>query len=582
MLRAGDTTMLKDLEKDPKKKRKRTYNDDEGGDEDGATAGNARAYGRAMAYKRLQAKKAKLQAETAEPRDEQGLPKYRNRAAERQKGQAEFEKINEEWEAQKNIEPEQSKFLGGDLEHTHLVKGLDFALLSKVKTEMARQEKKEQLQQQHLQKKQDKKKKTAAGTELGKKVYQAVVETLHPHHGTYKQRLKKMGKAIAMGQRIRGAPNTFLPGRMQYEFDTKVEMGREDIPMIVYQSKENCPAVDWSKKVASMLPETVALVKKRLEAAKEAKKQRKRDREAGNDPGGMKVVAKKVALPKDNDDDIFGGVGRFDTAETTKALVEKQEKEKEKAAPSKEKSRDKREKEIPKKKSYFDDAGKIDEVPEGQLEVKDLAYLDDKEEEEKGSGLDMDKDFRAAERYEGVRPGWSFKTGEFGLGYYRDSKATQINAPDVGGGLEGDGHEIRKGKRGHREEKKKRGAAPPEDDNDAYGECFPAFGQAHHEHASDDEDPEAMRKREKKEAKMGLTPGSLLDEKKDKKKDDEGKQWTKIDKMIKEKKTGSIDDIMSKAMKTPGGGGGRTPGGRTPGSRGSGGRTPGTGGRTPF
>ena len=27
---------------------------------------------------------------------------------------------------------EESKFLGGDLEHTHLVKGLDFALLNKV------------------------------------------------------------------------------------------------------------------------------------------------------------------------------------------------------------------------------------------------------------------------------------------------------------------------------------------------------------------------------------------------------------------------------------------------------------------
>ena len=30
------------------------------------------------------------------------------------------------------ISIEESKFLGGDLEHTHLVKGLDFALLQKV------------------------------------------------------------------------------------------------------------------------------------------------------------------------------------------------------------------------------------------------------------------------------------------------------------------------------------------------------------------------------------------------------------------------------------------------------------------
>ena len=29
---------------------------------------------------------------------------------------------------------QESKFLGGDMEHTHLVKGLDFALLQKVGT----------------------------------------------------------------------------------------------------------------------------------------------------------------------------------------------------------------------------------------------------------------------------------------------------------------------------------------------------------------------------------------------------------------------------------------------------------------
>lgn len=579
MLLRGDTTMLKDLEKDPRKKNNKKRNRDD--DDVGESGENKKQYGKAAAYYRLQAKKAKVEAAKAGPVGPDGLP-YRDRALDRKQGHAEFQKINEEWEAQAEVGVEQSKFLGGDLEHTHLVKGLDFALLSKVRNEMAKQEKREQVQKDQMQKK--KKQKTQMGTELGKKVWQAVVDTLHPHHMTYKQRLKRMGRAISMGQRIRGAPSTFLPGRMSYEFDTKLEMGREDIPMIVYQSKDNCPAVDWSRKVASVLPETLSVVKKKLEEAREKKKQRKRDREAGKDVTGVtgfKVVAKQPALPKDNEDDIFGGVGRFDTAETTKALLEKQAKEKA-ALKGKEKGKEK------KKASYFDDAGKIEEAPEGQLEIKDLAYADDQDkEEEKGSGLDPDRDFRAAERYEGVRPGWSFKTGEFGLGYYRDAVAQKINAPDVGGGLEGDGREARRGQRGHREDKKKKHRGLPEEDNDAYGECFPSFGQAHHEHASDDEDPEAAKKREKKEAKMGMTPGSSLDDAKNKKKKpDDGAQWSKIEKMIKEKSTGSIDDIMAKAMKTPGGGGPRTPGSRTPGAGGrtpgTGGRTPGTGGRTPF
>jgi IK cytokine len=35
---------------------------------------------------------------------------------------------------------QESKFLGGDMEHTHLVKGLDFALLQKVRSEIASRE----------------------------------------------------------------------------------------------------------------------------------------------------------------------------------------------------------------------------------------------------------------------------------------------------------------------------------------------------------------------------------------------------------------------------------------------------------
>ena len=35
---------------------------------------------------------------------------------------------------------------GGDLEHTHLVKGLDYALLNKVRTELAKKQKAEEFQ----------------------------------------------------------------------------------------------------------------------------------------------------------------------------------------------------------------------------------------------------------------------------------------------------------------------------------------------------------------------------------------------------------------------------------------------------
>ena len=79
--------------------------------------------------------------------------KYRDRAEERRKGIGDEYKDNEallsaykanaaaesgnvldgESNDARKLEIEQSKFLGGDMEHTHLVKGLDYALLQKIR-----------------------------------------------------------------------------------------------------------------------------------------------------------------------------------------------------------------------------------------------------------------------------------------------------------------------------------------------------------------------------------------------------------------------------------------------------------------
>eukprot|EP00624_Nannochloropsis_granulata_P007191 evm.model.NODE_6715_length_1782_cov_18.963524.1 len=59
---------------------------------------------------------------------------YRDRAEERRKG------INPDYEDEitrlVHMDAEKTKYLGGDVKHTHLVKGLDYALLQKVRTEM--------------------------------------------------------------------------------------------------------------------------------------------------------------------------------------------------------------------------------------------------------------------------------------------------------------------------------------------------------------------------------------------------------------------------------------------------------------
>jgi RED-like protein N-terminal region len=72
----------------------------------------------------------------------------RDRADERRKGvNPDYERVNADLasvigggggRAPGEMSLEESKFLGGDVEHTHLVKGLDYALLQKVRGEMVR------------------------------------------------------------------------------------------------------------------------------------------------------------------------------------------------------------------------------------------------------------------------------------------------------------------------------------------------------------------------------------------------------------------------------------------------------------
>jgi len=95
------------------------------------------------------------------------MKNYRDRAAERRKGLAPEEedailraKMTAAYRAvpatltaastqaeRRKLEIQESKYLGGDMEHTHLVKGLDYSLLNKVRREMDDDEDVDELEQ---------------------------------------------------------------------------------------------------------------------------------------------------------------------------------------------------------------------------------------------------------------------------------------------------------------------------------------------------------------------------------------------------------------------------------------------------
>lgn len=127
---------------------------------------------------------------------------------------------------------QESKFLGGDMQHTHLVKGLDYALLQKVRSEIVVKEQEEELEMERLadeghddeaeesdegEEEEDSKFKTI----LGRNVFNIVQA----------HRSKKIERN-----------ELFAPGRMAFVIDLEEENGETDIPTTLIRSKADLPA----------------------------------------------------------------------------------------------------------------------------------------------------------------------------------------------------------------------------------------------------------------------------------------------------------------------------------------------------
>uniref|UniRef100_A0A3Q3FUQ9 IK cytokine n=1 Tax=Labrus bergylta TaxID=56723 RepID=A0A3Q3FUQ9_9LABR len=169
---------------------------------------------------------AKLRQQEME-RERELAEKYRDRARERRDGvnkdyeetelistTANYRAVGPTAEADKSAAEkrrqliQESKFLGGDMEHTHLVKGLDFALLQKVRAEITSKEKEEEDMMEKVQKE-------------AKNIYRVVFRT----GGVERNEL-------------------FLPGRMAYVVDLDDEFTDTDIPTTLIRSKADCPSME--------------------------------------------------------------------------------------------------------------------------------------------------------------------------------------------------------------------------------------------------------------------------------------------------------------------------------------------------
>ena len=127
----------------------------------------------------------------------------------------------------------ESKYLGGDMEHTHLVKGLDFALLQKVRAEIVSREIVEAEEEDE------------EGQEAGKKGEEKAdkkdSEAKDEEESGLSECRTTMGKNLMRLVFNSDGPKSnelFMPGRMAYVMDLE-EDGESDIPTTSIRSKKD-------------------------------------------------------------------------------------------------------------------------------------------------------------------------------------------------------------------------------------------------------------------------------------------------------------------------------------------------------
>ncbi|KAJ3116603.1 hypothetical protein HDU96_009262 [Phlyctochytrium bullatum] len=196
---------------------------------------------------------------------------------------------------------EQSKFLGGDVDHTHLVKGLDFALLEKVKTDMGTKDAND------------------AGNDSSEMDATSYLESLHGDESKPKFTIKlaeDIYKIAVTKEALRKLPKkieTFAEGRSAFSFD--LTPSGSDKPTLILRSRmEFKEEKKSSADDAMVINGIIRLLEHRrihgapIQAAPPAKKVTE---EPAVKPDQNDMAIDKPAAPplEDDDADIFSDVG---------------------------------------------------------------------------------------------------------------------------------------------------------------------------------------------------------------------------------------------------------------------------------
>lgn len=171
---------------------------------------------------------------------------------------------------------QESKFLGGDMKHTHLVKGLDYALLQKVRSELHSKEAEEEEIAAALAR--EKLAEAAAAAEQ-LEAERREAEDINAINGQMARNIYNLIQA----RRSKEVPRNelFAPGRMAYVIDMEDEMDM-DIPTTLKRSKFEVPVA--REDIATLTTNDIVINKlsqilSYLRAGGRNKKNKKRDKD---------------------------------------------------------------------------------------------------------------------------------------------------------------------------------------------------------------------------------------------------------------------------------------------------------------
>ncbi|XP_053989024.1 protein Red [Hylaeus volcanicus] len=211
---------------------------------------------------------------------------------------------------------QQSKFLGGDMEHTHLVKGLDYALLQKVRSEI---EAKEHEQEQEMEKLIKPKDKVKDKKETEKKDDEMQFKTKIGRN-VYKTVMIMKSKTIERNE-------LFTPGRMAYVIELDDENADVDIPTTLIRSKADVPTVDNTPTLTTndIVINKLAQILSYLRQGNRHGKKGKKNKDGRSRPDDMNDMD---IAPRPQEESIYGDIGDYVPTIGKKDLAQSREKKK--------------------------------------------------------------------------------------------------------------------------------------------------------------------------------------------------------------------------------------------------------------